>query len=69
MDRSLNETSTDKIRKYRGDNNNNPQSSVAFKPTIPSTSGRLHRKFVRLLFLQVHREIDRFFTDSGVHLA
>jgi hypothetical protein len=35
-------------------------------PVIPSTSGRLHSEFVRLLFLQSHRETDRFFTDSGV---
>jgi hypothetical protein len=35
---------------------------------IPSTSGRLHSEFVRLLFLQTHRETDRFFTDSGVQL-
>ncbi len=35
-------------------------------PAIASTSGRLHSDFVRLLFLQAHRETDRFFTDSGV---
>ena len=29
--------------------------------TVPSTSGRLHSEFVRLLFLQAHRETDRFF--------
>jgi hypothetical protein len=61
MDRSLNESVTDKIRKYRTDYNNKPHSSVAFMPTIPSTSGRLHSEFVLLLFLQVHRETDRFF--------
>jgi hypothetical protein len=26
-----------------------------------STSGRLHSEFIRILFLQVHRETDRFF--------
>ena len=31
-----------------------------------STSGRLHSEFVRLLFLQAHRETDRFFAASGV---
>ncbi len=36
--------------------------------TIPSTSGRLHSEFVRLLFLQTHRETDRFFATSGVQL-
>jgi hypothetical protein len=32
-------------------------------------SGRLHSEFVRLLFLQSHRETDRFFAASGVQLA
>ena len=52
IDRSLNETASDKIRKYRADYNNNPPSSVAFMPTIASTSGRLHSEFVLLLFFQ-----------------
>ena len=38
-------------------------------PDIASTSGRLHSEFVRLLFLQTHRETDRFFAASGVQLA
>jgi hypothetical protein len=33
------------------------------------TSDRLHGEFVRLLFLQAHRETDRFFAASGVQLA
>ncbi len=41
----------------------------SFMPTIASTSGRLHSEFVRLLFLQAHRETDRFFAASGVQLA
>ena len=44
-------------------------SAVSFMPAIPSTSGRLHSEFVRLLFLQAHRETDRFFAASGVQLA
>jgi hypothetical protein len=36
---------------------------------IPSTSGRLQSEFIRLLFLQTHRETDRFFRTSGVQLA
>jgi hypothetical protein len=36
--------------------------------TILSTSGRSHSEFVRLLFLQTHRETDRFFAASGVQL-
>jgi hypothetical protein len=67
--RSLIEAADDKIRKYRADYNNNPPHSVAFMPVIPSTSARLHSEFVRLLFLQAHRETDRFFAASGVQLA
>jgi hypothetical protein len=34
-------------------------------PAIAGTNGRLHSEFIRLLFLQDHRE-DRFFVASGV---
>jgi hypothetical protein len=68
IDRSINEAAGDKIRKYRADYNNNPPSEVSFMPTIASTSGRLHSEFIRLLFLQTHRETDRFFAASGVPL-
>ena len=60
IDKSLNESVTDKIQKYRSDYNNIPPTSVSFMPAVASTSGRLHSEFVRLLFLQVHRETDRF---------
>jgi hypothetical protein len=43
--------------------------SSSLMPAIPSTSGRLRSGFVWLLFLQAHRETDRFFAASGVHLA
>ncbi len=69
IDRSLNEVVTDKIRKYRADCNNNPPTSVSFMPAIASTSGRLHSEFIRLLFLQDHRETDRFFAASGLQFA
>ena len=68
-DRSLNEAAADKNLKYRADYNNNPSTSVAFMPAITSTSGRLHSEFIRLLFLQAHRETDRFFSPSGVQPA
>ncbi len=68
IDRSLNETADDKTRKNRDDDYNNPPSSVTFMPTIPRTSGRLHGEFVCLLFLQTHRETDRFFPVSGIQL-
>jgi hypothetical protein len=66
LDQSLNDVSVDKIRKYRADYNNRPPSVVSFMSAIVSTSGRLHSEFVRLLFLQSHRETDRFFVSSGV---
>jgi hypothetical protein len=67
IDNSLNESVTDKIRKYHTEYNNNPPPSVSFMSSIPSTSGRLHSKLIRLLFLQAHRETDRFFADSVLH--
>ncbi len=51
------------------DCNNNPPNAVAFMPAIAGTNGRLHSDFIRLLFLQAHRETDRFFTASGVQSA
>ncbi len=68
IDKSLNEGATDKIRKYRPDYNNNPPTTVSFMSAITCTSGRLHSEFIRLLFLQVHRETDLFFAASGVQL-
>jgi hypothetical protein len=46
LDQSLNDTSTDKLRKYRTDYNFNPSRGVGFKPAIASTSGRLHSAFI-----------------------
>ncbi len=36
---------------------------------ITSTSDRLHSEFVSILFLQTHRETDRFFAASGAQVA
>jgi hypothetical protein len=69
LDQSLNDAAADKIRKYRADYNNRSPSVVSFIPAIASTSGKLHSEFVRLLFLQTHRETDLFFASSGVHPA
>ncbi len=66
LDQSLNNTPVDKIRKYHADYNFNPTRGVVFMPSIASTSGRLHSEFIRILFLQDHRETDRFFSSSGV---
>jgi hypothetical protein len=69
LDQSLNDAAAEKIRKYRADQNNRSPSEVSFMSDIPSTSDRLHSEFVRLLFLQVHRETDRFFAASGIQSA
>ncbi len=69
IDESLNKVATDKIRKYRADYNNNPPYAVVFIPVIPGTTGRLHIEFIRLSFLQAHRETDLFFAASGVQSA
>ncbi len=69
IDESLNTPANDKIRKYRADYNNNPPNAVAFMPAIAGTNGRLHSEFIRLLFLQAHRETDRFFAASGFQSA
>jgi hypothetical protein len=70
VDRPLNEAAVAKIRQYRADFfNNRPSNAISFMPAIASTSGRLHCEFVRLLFLQAHRETGRFFAASGVQLA
>ena len=68
-DRSLNETATDKILKHHTDYNNNPPVPVTFMPVISSTSGRLLSEFIRLLFLQTHRETDRFFYRFRIYTS
>ncbi len=64
-DKPLTETA-DKIRKYRVDYNNNFPNVISFMTTIVRNSGRLHGEFVRILFVQPHRETDCFFAASGV---
>jgi hypothetical protein len=66
LDGPLNEGTTDKILQYRADYNNRPSNVISTMSPIRSTSGSLHSEFVSLLFLQVHRETDRFFASSGV---
>ncbi len=61
VDRTLNESVTDKIRQYHSDYNNRPSNTISFIPLIVSTSGCLHCEIVCLLFSQDHRETDRFF--------
>jgi hypothetical protein len=66
LDKSLNDAAADKLRKYHVDYNNNLPIVVSFMSGITSTFGRLHIEFIRLLFLQTHRETDHFFAPSGV---
>ena len=69
IDRTLNEVVVDTIIQYRTDYNNRPSHNISLMSAIVSTSGRLHGEFVCLLFLQGHRETDRFLVDSGVQLT
>ena len=53
-----------KINGYRqqyGDNQN-----ISFLPAIMSTSTRMHGEFLRLQFLQAHRETEAHFTAAGM---
>jgi hypothetical protein len=53
-----------KINSYRqqyADNQN-----ISFLPAIVSTSTRMHGEFLRLFFLQAHRETEAHFTDAGM---
>ena len=56
IDRTLNETVTDNVLQYHTDYNNRPSHVIVSMTDIVSTSGCLHSEFVRLLFLQTHRE-------------
>ena len=53
-----------KIKRYRqqyADNQN-----ISFLPAIVSTSTRMHDEFLRLLFLQAHRETEAHFSAAGM---
>jgi recombinational DNA repair ATPase RecF len=41
--------------------------NISFVPAIMSTSNRMHGEFLRLLFLQAHRETEAHFTAAGCH--
>jgi hypothetical protein len=69
VNRSINETTVDKISIYHADYNDNPPDTISFMTVIGSTSTRIHSEFVRLLFLQDHKGTDRFFAASGVLLV
>jgi hypothetical protein len=41
-------------------------NNISFLPAIVSTSTRMHGEFLRLLFLQAHRETEAHFTAAGM---
>jgi hypothetical protein len=53
-----------KINSYGQQYADNQNSS--FLPAIVSTSKRMHGEFLRLLFLQAHRETEAHFTATGM---
>ena len=58
-DTPLNEAAKRKVNKYRNTYINH--HSISFLPAITSTSSRIHGEFLRLLFLQAHRETENYF--------
>jgi hypothetical protein len=50
---------TNAYRQTYADNQN-----ISFLPAIMSTSNRMHGEFLRLLFLQAHRETEAHFTAA-----
>ena len=42
------------------------RTNISFLPAIVSTSTRMHGEFLRLLFLQAHRETEAHFTAVGM---
>jgi hypothetical protein len=52
---------TNAYRQTYADNQN-----ISFLPAIMSTSNRMHGEFLRLLFLQAHRETEAHFTAAGM---
>ena len=53
-----------KINAYRQQHADN--QNISFLPAIVSTSCRMHGEFLRLLFLQAHRETESHFTAAGM---
>ena len=73
-DKDLDEKAARKIAKY-GELYRDHRHHLDFWPAIASTSGRVHRELLRLLFLHAHRETTRFFeimepsTRNHTHLG
>ena len=63
LDAPLHVAARNKINAYRDQYANN---RITFMPAITSTSSRVHGEFLRLLFLQAHRETTAHFTAIGM---
>ena len=64
LDAPLRLAAKSKIDDYRDQYANN--QNISFLPAITSTSTRMHGEFLRLLFLQAHRETTAHFTALGM---
>jgi hypothetical protein len=64
LDAPLRLTAQRKINSYRQEYADN--QNISFLPAIVSTSTRMHGEFLRLLFLQAHRETEAHFTAAGM---
>ena len=64
LDAPLRIAAKSKIDDYRDQYANN--QNISFLPAITSTSTRMHGEFLRLLFLQAHRETTAHFTAIGM---
>ena len=64
LDAPLHVAARKKISTYRDQYANN--RNITFMPAITSTSSRMHGEFLRLLFLQAHRETTAHFTAIGM---
>ncbi len=62
VDKTQNETSTDKIRQYHPDLNNRPSNSISVMSDISSTSGRLLRDTVNLCVFYFYKLIGKLTT-------
>ena len=59
-----NQAAQRKVQKYRNAYAN--YHTISFLPAITSTSTRMHAEFLRLIFLQAHRETEDYFRFTGV---
>jgi len=53
-----------KINSCRQQSSDN--QDISFLPAVMSTSTRMHGEFLRLFFLQAHRETEAHFTAAGM---